>query len=130
MLGGVATPYTDVLIGNFKALRSRAGLDHARLAARMRNLGYAWNRATVSKVERQVRVLKADEVLALAICLETSVRRLMSPLLEDSRVELPSGLPLRVTAVEGYVTGEWVTDARILWHEDRPLVNPLPEGDS
>lgn len=125
----MATTYDEVLLKNFTALRGRARLDHARLAARMHALGYGWTRQTVSKVERGVRAIKLEEILGLAICLETSVTRLMSPIAEDNGIDLPSGQSLRVTTVEGYVTGEWVTDARILWHDSKPLLNPLPGGD-
>ena len=50
----------------------------------------------------------------------------MSPLPEDKRIELPSGSTLAAAAAEGYVTGEWITDERILWHENKPFWNPPP----
>lgn len=117
--------YADTLAGNIRSARSRMGIGQENVAARMRALGYdAWIRQTVSSTERGRRRPTAEELLGLAICLGTSARRLMSPLWEDKSVELPSGLSLRVGTVEGYVTGEWMTDERILWLEDKPLRNP------
>lgn len=128
----MATTYDEILTKNVQAFRVRAGLNHAQLAGRMKELGYSWNRATVSKIERGERSFRAAELLGLAVCLQTSVVRLMSPLTEDKQVEFPAGQSLGVAAVEGYVTGEWVTDERILWAGDKPVRNPgrLPAEES
>ena len=121
------TTYTTVLGKNIRAARTRLGISQRRTVERMRGLGFtAWHGPTIGNVERGERVPRADELLGLAICLETSVQRLASPLREDSSIELPSGQPLRVVTLEGYVTGEWITDERILWHEDKPFWNPPP----
>jgi transcriptional regulator with XRE-family HTH domain len=120
--------YAEVLARNVRAARSRAGLQQEPVAAGMRNLGFtAWLRQTVANVEKARRGLRAEELLGLAIVLDTSVTRLMTPLREDKQIELPSGQPLGVAAVEGYVTGEWITDERILWHGNTPVVN-APAG--
>lgn len=121
------TTYAEVLARNVRAARSRAGLQQEPVATRMRNLGFtAWLRQTVANVEKARRGLRAEELLGLSIALETSVMRLVSPLQEDKEIALPSGLSLPVTTVEAYVTGEWITDERILWYENGPLLNPPP----
>jgi transcriptional regulator with XRE-family HTH domain len=120
-------PHTyGVILGrNLGAARKRTGLSQADLAARMQALGFTqWVAQTVSKSERNDRRVLAEEVFGLAIVLETSVTRLMSPLWEDKGVELPSGRALRTGAVEGYVTGEWATDERIRWLGNAPVRTP------
>lgn len=76
----------------------------------MRHLGWKWVRQTVGEVENDRRRVTAEEVLGVAIALETSVQRLMTPLWEDKWVELPSGESLRVGAVVSFVTGEQLGD--------------------
>lgn len=101
------TTYSDVLAQNIRAARSRTDLGQEAVAERMRHLGFtAWIRQTVGSTERGRRRPTAEEMLGLAICLETSVQRLMTPLWEDKWVELPSGEALRVGAVVSLVTGE------------------------
>lgn len=119
--------YGDTLARNIAAARTRNKLSQSALAERMQALGFSqWVPQTVSKSERNARRVLAEEVLGLAICLGTSMARLLSPLREDKPVDLPSGQSLRIHTVEGYVTGEWVTDERILWHENKPWRNPVP----
>lgn len=122
MLDRMATPEA-ILAANIAAARVRRDLQQQDLAERMRALGWKWVRQTVGEVEKkeQGRRVTPGELVGLAIALETSVTRLTSPLPEDREVELPSGLSLRASAVQGYVTGEWVTDERILWHQNKPV---------
>lgn len=120
------TTYAEVLARNVRAARSRSGLQQEPLAERMRHLGFhAWLRQTIANVEKGRRALRAEEVLGLAICLETTVQRLMTPLWEDKWVDLPSGVPLRVGAVVTLVTGELAasdsipTAEEFRWHGDK-----------
>lgn len=90
----------------------------------MRSLGWKWVRQTVGEVENNRRRLTAEELLGLAICLETSVPRLMAPLWEDKWVELPNGMSIRVVAVVSYVGGMTVHDSipnDISWHKNSPV---------
>ena len=101
------TPYSDVLAQNIRAARSRTDLGQEAVAERMQNLGFsAWIRQTVSSTERGRRRPTGEEILGLAICLETTAQRLMTPLWEDKWVALPSGEALTVGAVVSFVTGE------------------------
>lgn len=134
--GMAPTTYADVLARNVRAARSRADLGQEALAERMRALGYeAWIRQTVGSTERGRRRPTGEEILGLAICLETTAQRLMTPLSEDRWVELPSGESLRVGAVVSFVTGQQlgtdVTTRDAQWYGNAlalAIARP-PEGD-
>lgn len=116
------TLYADVLAKNVRAARSRADLQQEPLAARMRALGYeAWQRQTVANVERGKRRVTAEEILGLAICLETSIVALMAPVNEDKVVDLPSGEQLSVTAVQMLARG--LSDIGVTWYDNKPVLN-------
>jgi transcriptional regulator with XRE-family HTH domain len=123
----MAFSYGRTIAGNIAGVRARKGLKQSDVVERMNSLGYSdWHRQTLSRVERSDRRIQAEELLGLAIVLETSVTRLLAPVWEDKHVELPNGMPLGVIAVEGYIGGEWVTDERILWHGNKPVYQPRP----
>jgi len=135
MLDGMAEPATPgaILARNIAAARVRLRLQQSDLADRMRDLGWKWVRQTVGEVENDRRRLTAEEVLGLAIALETTVARLMSPLWEDEWVLLPAGMSLRVGAVITLVTGELSaadsipTSREFRWHGNalaRSIVPP------
>jgi len=66
------------LAADFRAARARAGLSQEMVAARMRALGYgAWRYQTVGAVEKGKRRLMAEEVMALACVMETTIAALM-----------------------------------------------------
>ena len=56
---------------NIRAQRARLGLTQASVARRMKQLGFTWYPQTVGLVERNQRPLFHDELLALALALET-----------------------------------------------------------
>jgi len=100
------TTFSNVLGGNIRARRSRLGLSQADVVERMRDLGFtAWHKPTLGNVERGQRRAQAEEVLGLAISLETTVQYLMSPELFDEPVELPSGLSLIAGQVRSLIFG-------------------------
>lgn len=87
-------PYDDLLARNLRAARASAELSQDDVRERMRDLGFtSWQRSTMSLVERAKRRLTAEEVAALALVLQTTVARLVTPPDErDSQlVEFPSG---------------------------------------
>ena len=99
-------PYGEILARNIRAARSRVDIGQESVAARMRALGYeAWLRQTVGSTERGRRRPTAEEILGLAICLETTAQHLMSPLLQDGPVELPSGVSLAAGQVRSLIFG-------------------------
>lgn len=122
------TTYADVLARNIRAARNRADLGQASVAARMRNLGFpGWHPQTVSSSEKGKRRLTAEEILGLALALDTTVQRLMTPLGEDKWVELPSGQSLNVEAVVHLVAG--TNDGVLRWHGDVPYrVGPAADA--
>jgi hypothetical protein len=119
----VATPYDEVLLRNFRAARAAAGLDHAGLAARMQNLGYGWTRATVSKVERRVRALKADEIFGLAYAMKTSITALMTTTPDDFEVAFPAGQQIFASSV--FRSSHGVNDGVVDFDaEGAPVIGP------
>ena len=90
---GHATPYGDILAGNMRAERARARLSQEAVAARMQALGFsAWRYQTVGVVESGKRHLMAEEVIALAWVLETTIATLMSLDFSGQSAVLPLAL--------------------------------------
>lgn len=112
--------YALILGANVGAARNRRRLRQSSLAARMAALGWNWHPQTVSEVEAGRRALRADEVLGLALALETSIMALMSPPFDAPSVATPSGGLVgaaRFTAIDGSVD----------WDGDSPKLIP-PSG--
>jgi transcriptional regulator with XRE-family HTH domain len=81
-----------LLASNIRAARSRIGLDQADVTTRMRKLGFGtWHRQTLGNIETSKRRVTAEEVIGLALALETTIPRLLEPLAEDGWVQMPSG---------------------------------------
>lgn len=95
-----STTYRDVLARNVRVARAAKQIGQQELARRMRVLGFgAWLHQTVGNVERGKRRLVAEEILALALALETSVGMLMDPSREDGLIMLPGGQPVMADTV-------------------------------
>jgi transcriptional regulator with XRE-family HTH domain len=86
-----AVECSDLLAANVRAARARCGITQASLARRMTRLGWTWHSQTVSQVEQNQRRLYADEVLGLALALETLPMTLMSPPPGGPPVMTPNG---------------------------------------
>lgn len=117
---GVATAsYADVIVRNVRAERARRGLEQRDLVERMRALGLAnWHRQTLSRVERGERRLLAEEVMALAIALETTVSELMVPHDDDAQIVFPSGVKVAGMRLLS-------NDRSVTWDEkNAPVVSP------
>ena len=113
-----APSYGDILAGSTRA-RSRKRPGQASVVARMRALGYArWHRQTMGKVERGERRLTAEEILALALVLETSVGQLLDPDQDVRMVALPSGQPVEAGTIRGSVRHR--NDGMVRWQHDQP----------
>jgi len=91
------------------------------LAARMRNLGFkTWRKQTVSELEAGRRTVQGDEILGLALALDTTVAALMALPFDATVVMLPSGeLIARGRLAEN--------DGTVQWEGDHPKV-VLPAG--
>ena len=112
--------YAAVLVRNIRAARSRAGLDQADVVTRMRELGFdTWHRQTMGKVERSERRVTAEEIIGLALALETTVPRLLEPLTEDEWVQIPSGESLPPGVFTDLVRGRIPED--FTWYKNSPV---------
>ena len=85
----------------------------------MNALGFEnWHRQTLSKLERGDRRLQADELLALAYALDTSIEILLKPA-ADARgyIQLGAG-PVHMQHAAARVRG--VSDGAIRWDGNKP----------
>jgi transcriptional regulator with XRE-family HTH domain len=85
------TSYGTVIGRNISAARGRLQITQRASAERMRALGFGWKQQTVTAAEKGRRGVTAEEILGLAVALETSVSRLMSPGDGDGIIRLPGG---------------------------------------
>lgn len=106
------TPVAEVIAENIRGQRGRMRLSQGRVAARMKALGFKWHYQTVGAIERGDRSLYAEEMVALALALQTTVPLLLQPV--TPAVTLPSGH--RVSAERVFKI-----DASIDWDGDRPM---------
>lgn len=100
-----------ILARNIASARAARSFQQQDLADRMRELGWKWVRQTVGEVENDRRRLTGEEIFGIALALDTTVERLMTPLWGDEQVELPSGVVLpwqsvRITVSGGDPSGE------------------------
>ena len=110
------TTITMMIRGNVRAQRARLGLTQENVATRMNMLGYHWFKQTTGLVERDQRPLGAEELTALAICLETTPDQLYLPPPDVASV-LFGGYAIpaqRLSAVDGSVS----------WDGDKVTVTP------
>jgi transcriptional regulator with XRE-family HTH domain len=90
----VSSDYGQMLARNVRGARGRLGIEQEPVARRMRALGFdKWRRQTVAATEKNERRLTAEEVIGLALALETSLFKLVYPD-EYEWFNLPSGVPL------------------------------------
>jgi transcriptional regulator with XRE-family HTH domain len=118
-----APTYSDVLAQNIRAARSRKRLGQANVVARMRALGFdQWHRQTMGKVERGERRLLAEEMLGLAIVLETSLGGLLDPSPDDRFVALPTGHAINAMTILRSI--RHLNDGMVYWKDDEPRFDP------
>jgi len=117
----MASSYGGVVAANIRAARSRKGLTQDALAARMRHLGFtAWLRQTVPSVEKGRRRVTADEILGLALALETTIPALMGATDMDDDVEIPNGQRIGAASVER-LAGRGTNDRAVAWAPDNSV---------
>jgi hypothetical protein len=93
----------------------------------MRALGYsAWRRQTVASVEQAKRRLTAEEVLGLALALETNISSLLIPVPNEGRVRLPSGDDLDPLDITGLVFAG--TRHPVEWQHEQPVFTERPDA--
>jgi transcriptional regulator with XRE-family HTH domain len=111
-------PYKQVLAGNVAATRSRMRINQRDLAERMRELGWKkWSKQTVSELEAGNRAIRAEELLALSIALDTTVRALTTAPVGITAVLLPDG---RAVGAQRIVT----PDGTFSWDGNTLKVSP------
>jgi transcriptional regulator with XRE-family HTH domain len=117
----VPKTYAASLANNARVARVVKDLDQETVAARMRALGFsAWVRQTVQRIEREKRRLVAEEVLGLALALETSIYELLKP--EGELIQLPSGESIPGVDLEGLICG--LADDLVTWEGNKPIFHP------
>jgi transcriptional regulator with XRE-family HTH domain len=123
----VGATYADVLTRNIRTARAAKRLGQANVVARMRALGFtAWHRQTVGKIERGERRVLADELLGLALTLETSIGALMAPSHDDKQIALPSGVSVLEATVRYSI--RYRNDGSVRWEGDTPhFIEPAQE---
>lgn len=115
--------YADVLAANFRAARARAGLDQETVAARMRALGFTeWRYQTAGVIEKGKRRITAEEIMALAWVLETSIHALMKPPDELGEVRFRSGD--LISARSAALLTSAYNDGAVTWDGTRPDFTP------
>lgn len=108
--------YTQLVAANVRAARAAADLGQGDVSERMNALGFTeWRRQTVSLTERARRVPRADELLALSLCLQTTRDLLMTPP-GATKVILPGG---QVVTLEGTGAPPRLWPAA-WWHGNEP----------
>lgn len=106
--------YRSVLARNLRVARAAADLSQAEVADGMRRLGFdTWLSQTTSSAERGKRRVNAEETLALAFVLGTSVVRLLSPTEDDDEVSFPSGEAVSVADAIARVQGGVIARAGV-----------------
>jgi transcriptional regulator with XRE-family HTH domain len=122
-----STAYRALLARNVRATRAAREIGQQELAARMRALGFtAWLHQTVHAVERGKRRLVAEELLALALALETTVNNLQLPDPDDEPVALPSGDEMAAASVVRVILSGGMSHGirPVTWEDDKPVFHP------
>jgi transcriptional regulator with XRE-family HTH domain len=120
------TTYGVMISRNVLAARARARLKQSEVAARMRALGYSWHPQTVGEIEKGNRRLTAEECMALAYALDTSMGVLLEPSSEEGRIVLPSGRTVDAASVAWSV--RHFNDRSVTWNDDVPEFRDIPES--
>lgn len=112
-----ATTYGKILGRNIAAARGGLRLSQSGLAARMRELGFPWQQQTVAAVEKATRRPAAEEILGLALAMQTTIAALMTASERDDYLELPNGKWMGAVSLER-LAGRGVNDRTVRWAAD------------
>jgi 8-oxo-dGTP pyrophosphatase MutT (NUDIX family)/transcriptional regulator with XRE-family HTH domain len=104
----VAGPTGSRLAGNVRALREARRLNQPQLASRMDAVGAPIHASAISKIEQRERRVDVDDLIALAIALDTTPNRLLLPghASETEPVELAPEVTLPALDAWKWATGE------------------------
>lgn len=115
--------FTQLLARNLRKARAAAQLSQEDTRKRMNALGFTkWLGSTVSLVMRGKRRVTAEELIGLALALETTPGQLLTP--EDDagyqQIVMPSGFAFPGRRLFGL--GQYVT-----WEDDEPVLVTKPD---
>jgi hypothetical protein len=116
--------YGRAVAANIVQARARLKISQKALGKRMAALGYGWRQQIVGAVESGERRLLIDELPALAICLETTIRDMLRPSKGDweKLIAFPSGETVSPDFITSLFLG---LDRRaVRWTGDRPEFGP------
>lgn len=88
---------------NLARLRELRHLNYTDLSAQLRRLGRPLSAETLGKVERQERRIDADDLVALAVALDTTPNRLLLPGEADSEQETELTPEVAVPALDAWL---------------------------
>jgi transcriptional regulator with XRE-family HTH domain len=116
--------YANAVIGNIVRGRTKLGISQKSLGNRMNALGFKWRQQIVNAVETGDRRLQVDELLGLAVALQTTLQELLSPTEADQEtpVALPSGETVSADYVTRLVYGQ--NSGAVTWTDDKPEFGP------
>ena len=109
-----AQPYGEILGRRISAARGALQLSQVAVATRMRALGFPWQQQTLAAVEKGKRRPTAEEILGLAMALETTIPELMRAADREGDVELPNGEVVGGVSVDR-LAGRAVNDRAVSW---------------
>lgn len=116
--------YAQALAAKIEQARAELRLSQRGLGKRMKALGFGWRQQVVAAVESGERRLLAEELLGLALALETTIQDLLS--LSEGDWEKPVALPSGETVSPDFVTSlAWGMDRKaVRWIQDEPEFGP------
>jgi transcriptional regulator with XRE-family HTH domain len=110
-------PFAQVIADNVAAARARLRLRQADLAARMTVQGWRWVSQTVSEMEQGRRAVRADELLGLALALNTTIGTLTAPPPDADSVALPVGQDIPAQRLA-------IADDSVEWDRNELRISP------
>jgi transcriptional regulator with XRE-family HTH domain len=116
--------YASAIVANIMRARAKLRLSQKALGNRMKALGFSWRQQIVNAVETGERRLQVDELLGLALALETTLQELLSPSDSDRETSLaiPSGETVSADYVTRLVYGQ--DGGAVTWTDDKPEFGP------
>jgi transcriptional regulator with XRE-family HTH domain len=122
--------YAEALSAKIKQGRAGLRLSQKGLADRMDALGFGWRQQAVADVENGDRRLLAEELLGLALALETTLQEFLS--LSEGDWEKPVTLPSEQTVSSDFVTSlvYGMNGGSVRWKGGKPEFGPVTQRTS
>jgi len=119
--------YDEIVAGNITAARARRKLSQREVAERMEVFGFGWRQQIVAAAENGRRKISIEEMLGLALALETSFVSLLEPVRDEEPIRLPSGDELPTGVIHDLIWGPQV--GRVIPNRPRYPRPERQEGD-